>query len=135
MMDVLRSLVKRLLGHQFVWFLITGVLNTAFGYAVYVVGLLAGLSPAIALATATVIGACFNYVSTGRLVFNHSSLRRLPQFLVAYGTIYLVNILALHWLLSMGVGAAVAQGVLTPFVAALSFVILKLVVFRQERRI
>lgn len=134
MMPPLRSKLRTLLSHQIVRFLMTGVLNTVFGYLVYLVAMLAGMSPGFALATATVIGACFNYVSTGRLVFDHSSMRRLPLFLVAYGGIYLVNLGALHGLLSAGVGAALAQAILTPFVAVLSFVILKRVVFKREAR-
>lgn len=127
-----KALRKSLLGHQLVRFVITGALNTGFGYVVYVTGLLADLSPATALAVATGVGACFNYWSTGRLVFHHTSFRTLPLFILAYGGIYMFNMLLLRLLISLGLGPALAQALLIPFVAAVSFIILKFLVFRQE---
>lgn len=120
---------RGLLRLDFVRFLLVGVLNTAFGYAIYLLGLVLGLVPGVALAIATAIGALFNYLTTGRLVFNHAGLARLLPFIAAYVLIYLVNLGALHVLAMLGVPPGVAQAALLPAVAALSFVVFKYAVF------
>ena len=123
------NLTARLLHLDVLRFLLVGVLNTAFGYVVYLVGLYFGLSPGMALAAATVTGALFNYATTGRLVFKQVGLGKLLPFLVAYLLIYLVNLGALHGLIALGVTALWAQAALLPIVAAGSFVVFKYFVF------
>lgn len=135
MMGSLLSLVElmpRMLGWRLVRFLVVGLLNTIFGYALYLVGIFLGAAPGVALAVATIIGAVFNYFSTGSLVFANSGVRRLPLFLAAYLVIYLGNVAALHALISAGSSASLAQGILLPLVAASSFIIFKFLIFRPE---
>lgn len=124
------GIIQRLLAVRFVRFLAVGVLNTLFGYAIYLVGLFLGAPPNVALGIATVIGAVFNYFSTGRLVFRHAKVNRLFHFLFAYLLIYCVNVGALHLVISAGVPAALAQAVLLPVVAVCSFLLFKFFVFR-----
>ena len=123
------DLISRLLHLDILRFLLVGVLNTAFGYVIYLVGLYLGLSAGVALAAATTIGALFNYATTGRLVFKQAGLGKLLPFLVAYLLIYLVNLGALHGLIALGATALWAQAVLLPVVAVGSFVVFKYFVF------
>ena len=127
------KLSRQIPAKLFSLFLVIGLLNTAVGYAIYLIGLAANAAPAAALAIATVLGAAFNYASTGFLVFNNRSLGRLPHFIVAYVLTYLVNAGALEGLTVMGLGPALAQLVLLPFAAVLSFALFRLYVFREGR--
>ena len=111
-----------------------GLLNTVVGYAIYVIGLAANAAPAAALAIATVVGAAFNYVSTGFVVFNNRSLGRLPHFVAAYAVTYVLNAGALEGLIAIGLGPAVAQLVLLPIVAVVSFFLFQTYVFRNDRK-
>lgn len=133
MMRTLQSLaaiMRRVLEWRFVRFLLVGVLNTIFGYAIYLVGILLGASPRVALAVATIIGAVFNYFSTGSIVFANSGARKMPLFLAAYLVIYLGNLTALQALIAAGLSAGLAQGLLLPLVAISSFIMFKFIIFR-----
>lgn len=120
------------IGWQSVKFLFTGLLNTAVGYAIYLAGLFAGLLPELALAIATVLGALFNYFSTGRIVFGYSALDRLPRFMGAYAMVYVVNALALRGLITLVGHPAIVQAMLLPLMAATSFVIFRQFVFAKR---
>ena len=110
-----------------------GILNTSFGYAVYLAGLAAGLPPVAALAAATLVGAIFNFFSTGWLVFGSAAIGKLPAFAVAYLVTYLFNAAILQLLTSAHVSAWLAQIIALPPVAAASYGLLRLWVFRSER--
>lgn len=129
-MTVLTARVRRAGDIQFLRFLAAGVVNTLFGYVMYLCGLLAGLAPELALLLATAIGAVFNYFTTARFVFAHHSMSRLPLFVAAYACIYGINAVAIRLLLNGGLPPAAAQALLVPAMAILSFVIFRTVVFR-----
>ncbi|MDR3470299.1 MAG: GtrA family protein [Devosia sp.] len=117
-------------GQRIVRFVFVGAFNTLVGYVLYSCCLLLGAAPGIALAIATVLGAVFNYFSTGRVVFRHVGINRLVHFLLAYLVIYLANLAALQTLIACGLPAYGAQALLLPVVAALSFLVFKSFVFR-----
>ena len=124
---------RRALDHQLVRFLLTGGLNTLFGYAFYLLGLAARLSPELALLVATCTGALFNYFTTAALVFRHRTLSRLIPFVSAYALVYLVNAGAIRLLLEGGFSPALAQALLVPAMAALSLALFRFFVFRPVR--
>jgi len=88
---------------RFVRFLLVGVLNTAFGYGVFVTCLWLGMHYALAGAISTALGVLFNFKSTGRLVFRNQGNRKLPHFVAVYVIIYLVNTLAIGVMLKFGI--------------------------------
>lgn len=111
-------------------FLVAGGVNALFGYAVYLAGLEVGLRPEVALAVATGVGAGFNYITHGRFVFGHRTFDRLPFFVACYGFLYLVNAALIRALLWAGAAPALAQAALILPMAAMSFVVFRLVVFK-----
>ena len=117
---------------QFIRFLAVGGLNTLFGYVVYLAGLGVRLSPEMALLMATCVGSLFNYLTTGRLVFRHQTLDQLIPFVGTYALIYLINLGAIRLVLSAGLSPALAQAVLIPPMAVLSFVLFRSIVFRRR---
>lgn len=106
---------------RFIKFLAVGLLNTVFGYAVYVVCVLAGFGPQTALAIAFGIGVLWNYLTHARIVFKTGGYRRLPAYVVVYAVLYLCNRWALALLLGAGVGDILAQGLLLVPMAGLAF--------------
>lgn len=117
---------------QFLRFLVTGVVNTLFGYGVFAVTLLATADHRLALLVANVLGVLFNFLTTGRFVFGSRQLHRLPLFIGGYVVCFLVNLWALDFLHDIGVPAMLAQLVLLPAMVILSFIINKLIVFRSR---
>lgn len=114
-------------------FLATGLLNTAFGYALYFGFLSAGLLPELALLAATVLGVLFNFFTTGRLVFRNADNRLLGRFILAYAAIYLVNAGLLRLMISLGMGPALSQVLLLPFTTLSAFALMRAWVFRRVK--
>ena len=127
-------------------FLATGLLNTAFGYAVYaalvadldhqtgrLVALGLGYLPALALAT--VIGVAFNYQSYGRLVFRAGGgSRAFVRFVLAYAATYGFNALLLHQAVQVaGVGPYLGQALCLPLTVALSWLLLSRWVYASPK--
>lgn len=117
---------------QFVSFLAVGALNTLVGYALYAVFILCGFTVAYALGGATALGVVFNYFSTGKLVFRNTGLQKLLLFIAAYIVIYLVNLVLIKLLQSIGLGPLAAQAILLAPIAVLSFILMKHSVFKTK---
>ena len=118
---------------QLVRFLIVGVGNTIFSYAVYALGLFMGLPYWLASLVALVIGIAVGFVTQGRLVFRSSLEGRLPIFVTVWAALYGVNILVIRLLTDLGIDAYLAGAIATLPTVALSFALNRLVVFRGPR--
>ncbi|MDE2184666.1 MAG: GtrA family protein [Alphaproteobacteria bacterium] len=118
---------------RFSAFVAVGVLNTAFGYAVYLAGLWFGLAPVAALAVATAIGALFNYATIGGIVFGERRVALLPRFLLVYCVLYAVNVGLLEAVMACGAPAWLAQAIALPIVVTAGYTLMNLVVFRGQR--
>jgi putative flippase GtrA len=126
----MKSLAIQLIRYRPIRFIGVGILNTIFGYLIYLFWLAVGLRAEVALAVAMAMGACFNYFTTGRLVFRHSSPNRMLHFFAAYAALYVVNAFALRELLTTGLRPALAQGFLVLPFAIVSYLVFKFIVFR-----
>lgn len=119
----------------FLRFLAVGVVNTAFGYGVYAVGIMAGLPAQAALALQFLLGALWNYRLHARLVFAVEGWDRLPAYVGAYLLIWALNAAALRALLAGGMGALAAQALILPVTVALSWWLIGRVMgFAPERK-
>lgn len=112
-------------------FVVVGVLNTAFGYALFAVLFLVLQSHRVAAVLAFAGGILFNFFSTGRLVFESRTFGALIPFIVGYLVILGLNLFLLEVLIGLGVGALVAQAVSLPFLVMASYLINSRIVFRQ----
>lgn len=119
--------------NQFLRFILVGGLNTLFGYGVYCLMILIGLSYVSATLISQTLGVLFNFVTTGNLVFENSNKRLIFKFVLSYVITYFINIGANRilqlWLQCnqyiSGFGAILVS-------ALCSFLILKLFVYRQK---
>lgn len=117
---------------QFVKFLAVGALNTVFGYAVFAGLILAGVRPILSLAITYVVGVLFNFVTTGRFVFDHSHLSGLLRFVGAYMVIFGLNVGLYQILSAVGASPLLAQAICVPIVAIFSFFLFKFHVFKPR---
>jgi len=115
-------------------FLSAGVLNTIFGYTVYIVLLFFNVQYLVALFGATLAGVIFNYFSFGIMVFNgHSSWFVFLRFVISYVLIYVVNaallrILIEYFLLSPYFG----QVICIPISVLLSWLLINYWVYKND---
>jgi putative flippase GtrA len=107
---------------------LAGLLNTAFGYAVFAALIFAGAGPFLALTLATLGGVAFNFQTSRRLVFRAEGGR--VRFVAAYAAVLLLNWAALRLLRHAGLPSLQAQALLALPVAATSFAAQRLFVFR-----
>jgi putative flippase GtrA len=118
-----------MLRHAFVRFLAIGVLNTVFGFSVYAACLLMHTAVALALAASTILGIAFNFVTTGRYVFQNAEMRQLPAFTICYGVSYGLNLMFLTLLLHAISSKFIAQALLALPMAMISYLLMKTFVF------
>lgn len=84
--------------NKFIRFLFVGVINTLFGYGLFVLFIWFGMHYSIALLCSNILGILFNYKTTGYIVFANKSNRLILQFFLVYGVVYLFNLLELYLL-------------------------------------
>jgi putative flippase GtrA len=116
---------------RFLRFLVVGVANTLFGYAVYALLVLAGFGPQAALALSFVVGVLWNYMTHARFVFGTSGLVRLVPYAGAYALLYAINAFALGRALAAGLSPLLAQALLVLPMAMLAFVLISVVLTGQ----
>lgn len=112
-------------------FVVVGILNTAFGYAVYSIFIIMNLPPWRALLIATCLGIAFNFFTFGRWVFKSSAVRLVPRFVLTYGGMYAANLFVLKSLIVFGLHPLVAQALSLPVIVPCTYFALRLAVFRN----
>jgi putative flippase GtrA len=116
----------------FLRFVLTGGLNTGFGYASYAALVLTGMPLWLAVSAATLLAILFNFYSYGGLVFGKTHKRYMPAFLAFYAALGLGNYLALKALTQAGVGPLISQAILVPLLAITGYLGMRLLVFREK---
>jgi putative flippase GtrA len=114
-------------------FVASGVLNTAFGYLVFLLVLRLVGSATAALVASTTAGILFNYQTSRRIVFRSGCKGGLPAFAALYGGLFAVNETAILALQASGVPAWASQALLLLPMAAASFMLQQRLVFAQRR--
>ncbi|NCR10221.1 MAG: GtrA family protein [Microcystis aeruginosa LG13-11] len=123
--------------HKFARFLLVGVLNTLFSYFLYGTLILIGLDYKYAVLLATILGVLFNFQTTGRLVFGSKNNKLIFRFVLVYVATFLLNVEALRVVDAMNINIEqktkmlIAGAILVFPLAVISFVLMKLFVFRE----
>jgi putative flippase GtrA len=115
---------------KFVRFLLVGGLNTVVGYLIFAALYALGTGYAGAAVGSTVLGAAFNFRSTGLLVFGSRDNRLLPRFLLVYTLQCAANIGLLRSAIALGVATLVAEAFILPLLAILTYLAMRRFVFR-----
>ena len=117
---------------QFSRFVVVGVLNTAFSYAIYAGMLYAGFNYAIANLTALALGILFSFKTQGALVFGNTENRRLYRFVLVWTVIYACNLFLITRFVALGFNAYVSGALAIPFATVVSCLAQKFFVFRRS---
>lgn len=120
---------------RFIRFLLIGGLNTLFGYGCYALLLWVGFHYAWAAILGTICGICFNFFSTGKLVFSSHRARNMPRFIAVYALICAINVAALRILDGFHFNPYFSGLLLILPMAALSFLLMRKFVFRGEHAV
>jgi putative flippase GtrA len=115
---------------QFLKFLVVGAVNTVFGYSVFALLVISGVTPMPALVLTYVVGVLFNFMTTRRYVFDRASKSSFPRFVAAYVVIWLFNAVLYELVAAVLASPLVAQALCVPVVAVFSFFLFKWQVFR-----
>lgn len=114
---------------RFVRFVLTGGVNFAFSYTVFLLAHLLGATPTLAVVIQWVLGVLFNFVTTSRIVFGTGDLRLLTRFVAVYVVQLGLNIVGLRALLALGLSAPVGQALIITLLAVVTFFALRRFVF------
>jgi putative flippase GtrA len=128
-----QGLTGKLSDLKIIRFLLTGVINTVFGYSVFAALLFFKAQYLVALLLATVAGVIFNYFSFGRMVFNNHGWSVFTKFVVAYSLIYGVNAVLLGSLTEiLHVNPYVGQIVCIPISVVLGWILMNFWVYKKN---
>lgn len=111
-------------------FVVTGGINTAFGYGIYAACIYLGSGYAIASGVSIVCGVLFSYKTTSAMVFGHGYRGSLARYLGSYVIVYAFSVLILKTMDAFGINPYLAGVLAAAPCAVLSFALLKLFVFR-----
>jgi putative flippase GtrA len=113
------------------------IINTLFGYFSFATLILIGLDYKLAALLATILGVLFNFQTTGRLVFGSKNNKLIFRFVLVYVVTFLLNLEVLRIVDAIDIGIEqktkmlIAGAILLLPMAVLSFVLMKLFVFRE----
>lgn len=82
----------KLIPYKFVRFIIVGGINTCFGMGMYCLLIFIGFQYMTATLIAHVLGVFFNFLTTGKIVFNDTDKKKILRFLISYIITYFINI-------------------------------------------
>lgn len=117
-------------------FIFIGIINTIFGYLMYVAGVkLFNMDYTAALVFSYILGVTFSYITFRTFVFEDHGTKKqsFPKFILTYIAIFIFNWWALYFLISILMWNKLwAQILMVPCCAVLSFIINNIFVFRKK---
>lgn len=119
---------------RFVKFLFVGGINTLFGYSTYALFVAIGLTPGHALTISYILSIFWNFKTTGSIVFRNKDNKLIFKFFLSYIFTFFVNKYSLEFLINvLNVNEYLAEAIVIPPVAVLSFVIFKTFIFVDKK--
>ena len=117
-------------------FIITGAINTVFGYLVYAACVtLFDMSYFSSVVISYIVGVTFSYTTFRTFVFTtgERGWQSYARFIPTYIVLLIINILALYVLVDIaGWHKLVAKAVIVPCCAAISFIMNRIFVFKGK---
>lgn len=128
----LRSFLVKIWGHEFFRFLVTGVINTVFGYSIYSLLTFIGLHYTLVVLLGQIIGILFNFNTTGKIVFNNTNPRLLYRFAGVYLVMYILNVFFLGLFVRINFNMYFSGAILILPMALVSLFLFKIFVFSNN---
>jgi len=117
----------------FIRFIAVGLINTIFGYGLYLTCLYIGFNYMLAALISTILGVIFNFFTTGRLVFSSNDNSLIFKFIFVYLIIYFFTILGITVLNLFTISYEIAGAFMILPNAILAFFLNKRMVFNHEK--
>ena len=120
------------LNKYFARFLVSGVINTAFGYSIFSLFIFLGCGDFTAPLFAEIFGIIFNFNTIGGMVFGDRSRKLFWRFCLVYGTIYVFQVSGLKLFAACGIENRYLSGFILLIPGALlSYNLNKRLVFKK----
>lgn len=117
---------------QIARFMVVGVLNSLFGYAMFGAFVVLGSPDWLAVLGGNLAGLVFNFFTHGGLVFRQLAWANLPRFAACYTALLVINVAMLRWIEPWAGGKLLAQAILTAPLAVLAYLLMSRWVFRRR---
>lgn len=122
------------LPRRFVKFLFVGGINTLFGYSAYALFVALSFEPGVALTISYILSIFWNFKTTGSIVFRNKDNKLIFKFFLSYIFTFFVNKFSLEFLIDgLHVNEYLAEAIVIPPVAVLSFIIFKTFIFVDKK--
>ena len=131
-MNSARRLLAAAWDRTFARYVVVGVANTAFAYAVYAGALFAGASYPLASLISLALGILVSFKTQGTIVFQNASNSLFGRYVLGWLLAYLVNIGIITLFVRLGQDAFIAGALALPFNVALGFVLQRYFVFVKK---
>ncbi len=119
--------------HALVRYIVVGIVNTGFAYAVYAAALGLGCSYPVASLIALIAGTCLSFKTQGRLVFRNVRNSLFGRFVASLALVYLCNVGVIAAFVRLNLGPLTAGALALPFNIAVGFVLQRFFVFGGRR--
>ena len=116
---------------RFIKYVLVGILNTTFSYSLYSIFLYIGIKYQIANLLALAFGIIFSFTTQGTIVFNNATKITFIKFVLAWISIYSLNITLIGLLIRAPMSPYLAGAIAIFPVTFLSYFILKVIVFKK----
>jgi putative flippase GtrA len=120
--------------HVMVRYVVVGVGNTGFSYAVYALILALGCSYPVASLITLIAGICLSFKTQGRFVFRNMRSSLFGRFLVSWVLIYLGHIGVVALCLRLGLNAFIGGALAMPSNVIAGFLLQRYFVFGGPAR-
>jgi len=116
---------------QILNFILIGIVNTIFGYALYALFIYLGLNYILSVLFSTILGILFNFKTIGKFVFSSNNNKLIIKFFFVYVIVFLINILAITYLKELGLNDYISGFIALIPASVISFVLNKYLVFKE----
>jgi len=121
--------LRRAWHHVLVRYVVVGMANTGFSYAVYALTLVLGFSYPVASLITLIAGICLSFKTQGRFVFRNARNSLFGRFLVSWVLIYLCHVGVVALCLRLGLNTFIGGAVAMPFNVVTGFLLQRYFVF------
>lgn len=120
-----------MLKKQIISFIIVGIINTLFGYAIYAFFITLGFNYVLSVVFSTILGVLFNFKTIGKYVFQSHDNGLIVKFFGVYTIVFFVNISIIKLFKVYGYNDYIAGLIALVPTASLSFILNKYYVFKR----
>lgn len=133
MLNLVKQICEKYnIDYKFIKFLFVGGINTAVGYGLFAFFLFLKFHYSLAVLFSMILGICFNFKTTGSIVFKNNDNKLIFKFFGVYGITCVLNTICLKVFNSFHFNLYAAGFILVFPMAIISFLLMKKLVFSES---